>query len=193
MNNNTKEELDARRKEFVIQQKKLMIKFILFLLVVISVILMYQLLSYNKESKKQEIKSLDQQSQEINQEIGELAVSSEITNKSTNEIQIQILNGIKKQIPQTIDQLTVIRDAEFLDNVLTFKIEIDDRKLSKEDLDKFNSSKLNTLLLKNKPIACSLMKNISNWDDLWKIKYSYYLLQSLTEVGHATFNKGECS
>ena len=83
MNNNTKEELDARRKEFVIQQKKLMIKFILFLLVVISVILMYQLLSYNKESKKQEIKSLDQQSQEINQEIGELAVSSEITNKST--------------------------------------------------------------------------------------------------------------
>ena len=70
MNNNTKEELDARRKEFVIQQKKLMIKFILFLLVVISVILMYQLLSYNKESKKQEIKSLDQQSQEINQEIG---------------------------------------------------------------------------------------------------------------------------
>ena len=193
MNNNTKEELDARRKEFVIQQKKLMIKFILFLLVVISVILMYQLLSYNKESKKQEIKSLDQQSQEINQEIGELAVSSEITNKSTNEIQIQILNGIKKQIPQTIDQLTVIRDAEFLDNVLTFKIEIDDRKLSKEDLDKFNSSKLNTLLLKNKPIARSLMKNISNWDDLWKIKYSYYLLQSQTEVGHATFNKGECS
>lgn len=193
MNNNTKEELDARRKEFVIQQKKLMIKFILFLLVVISVILMYQLLSYNKESKKQEIKSLDQQSQEINQEIGELAVSSEITNKSTNEIQIQILNGIKKQIPQTIDQLTVIRDAEFLDNVLTFKIEIDDRKLSKEDLDKFNSSKLNTLLLKNKPIACSLMKNISNWGDLWKIKYSYYLLQSQTEVGHATFNKGECS
>ena len=169
-----KEELEATRRKFVAQQKKMIIKFIFFLIFVIFVILAYQLFNYNKANKQNEVKSI------------------ELSNGSTNEIQIQILNGLKKQLPQTIDQLTVLRDAEFKDNILIFKIEIDDRKISQEDLDKFNSSKLNTLLLKNKPIACSLMTNIANWDELWKINYSYFLLQSGMEVGHVTFSKGEC-
>ena len=187
-----KEELEATRRKFVAQQKKMIIKFIFFLIFVIFVILVYQLFNYNKANKQNEVKSIEQNAKEISHEIEEMSVSSEVSNCSTNEIQIQILNGLKKQLPQTIDQLTVLRDAEFKDNILIFKIEIDDRKISQEDLDKFNSSKLNTLLLKNKPIACSLMTNIANWDELWKINYSYFLLQSGMEVGHVTFSKGEC-
>ena len=179
-----KEELEATRRKFVAQQKKMIIKFIFFLIFVIFVILAYQLFNYNKANKQNEVKSIEQNAKEISHEIEEMSVSSEVSN--------QILNGLKKQLPQTIDQLTVLRDAEFKDNILIFKIEIDDRKISQEDLDKFNSSKLNTLLLKNKPIACSLMTNIANWDELWKINYSYFLLQSGMEVGHVTFSKGEC-
>ena len=140
-----KEELEATRRKFVAQQKKMIIKFIFFLIFVIFVILAYQLFNYNKANKQNEVKSIEQNAKEISHEIEEMSVSSEVSNSSTNEIQIQILNGLKKQLPQTIDQLTVLRDAEFKDNILIFKIEIDDRKISQEDLDKFNSSKLNTV------------------------------------------------
>lgn len=180
------------REEFVRQQKKLIIKFILFLIIVIGVILAYQLMQYNQSSHKKEIQGIDDQTKELNQEIENLSISSNVTNVHSNETQINILNGIKKQLPQKIDPITTLQEAEFKDNVLVFQIIIDDRKLSAEDLAKFNSSKLNTLLLKNKPIACSLMRNIKNWDELWKIKYTYSLMQGEKEVGHATFSKGEC-
>lgn len=187
--------MNEQQKEYLNNQKKTIVKLIIFLLIVVAVIVTYQIRSFNKQSTELEKINLEKQIKQIDISNTDISVNySELEqNNVSSKRQFEILTNIKKLLPQTIDEITVLDKVSFNDNVLMFGVTINSDKLDDEGKQKLSTSGLNTLLLKNKPVACSLMNSFQGWQDDWKVGYEYYFSNPNQKIGYATFNKEDCN
>ena len=192
----TPEELAQRRENYLRKQKQKLAVTIIMLLACAMLTLTWKI--YSEDQKKEEAKSRlrSDQVSAIQNSIEQTATSDGGQGVSTTASRQQsIVDAIRSSqpLPVRIDEITVISDVYFRDNSLFFEITVSTADMKPDMLEKMkDAAAVSGLLLKNKPVACNLMQNISTWEGDWTVTYLYYLSEPRQQIGSAVFEPSRC-
>ena len=188
-----KAEMERRAKEYISKQKKKMAAAIIILVSVAILMLTWKIYSVDSQKQMEKKQISDQRVAEIQKNMQTGAASA--SNQDANAKQQSIVAAITQSqpLPVKIDDITVISNLYFKDNSLTFEVTIDSSRMKKEEQDRMNDPEtISGILQKNKPVACSIMKNLSSWEGNWTISYIYYFLDPRKEIGRTQFSSDKC-
>lgn len=185
------------REEFIKVQKKRIAVTLIFLIFSAVFLFVWKAYDARQQQLSQEKSIQNKQINQIQEQLKDINSNSDLNlaNDSIITKQNDIVNAIKKSqsLPAKIDDVTSITDLYFKGNSLYFKVEIDNKKLPDSDQEKMKDiSTINQILLRNKPVACNLMKNLGSWEGSWSISYIYLFTDPQEEIGSITFEPNNC-
>ncbi len=192
--NQAKAEIEQKTREYIKKQKKKMAVSIIILISVAVLMLTWKIYSIDSQKEFEKKQFSDQRVAEIQKNMKN-EIQKETNAESASAKQQSIVSAIIKSqpLPVKIDDITAINNIYFKDNSLTFEVFIDGKKMKKEELDKMNNPQvIGDILQKNKPVACSIMKNLNSWEGSWTISYIYYFIESKKEIGRTSFSSSKC-
>ncbi|MGN1356783.1 MAG: hypothetical protein ACI4VX_03750 [Succinivibrionaceae bacterium] len=189
-----KQSLDELRAKFIRAQKRKIAITLIILIVTAILLFVWKAYDARKQEQEQMRASRNSQIQQIQSQMLQADESSSDVD-TVFARQNQITEAIKKSqpLPIMIDPVSSITDVFFKDNSLLFRVEINNEKLKPDEQEKMkDTATINQILLKNKTVACNLMKNLPSWDGNWSVSYEYYFKTPLEMIGSISFEYQGC-
>lgn len=189
-----KQSLDELRAKFIRAQKRKIAITLIILIVTAILLFVWKAYDARKQEQEQMRASRNSQIQQIQSQMLQADESSSDVD-TVFARQNQITEAIKKSqpLPIMIDPVSSITDVFFKDNSLLFRVEINNEKLKPDEQEKMkDTATINQILLKNKTVACNLMKNLPSWDGNWSVSYEYYFKTPLKMIGSISFEYQGC-
>ncbi len=196
--NSSDKDIDEKRKEYIKAQKKKISVALIVLIIFAILVFVWKAYDAKQQQQTQEKEAKSQQINQIQSQINNLNNDSSANLNTTDTIfdkQNKIVEAIKRSqpLPIKIDDITYIKDVFFKEDALVFSVEIDNERLKSDEQEKMkDKAAIEQILLRNKPVACNLMKNLLTWEGSWSISYQYYFRNPLEEIGSINFEPSGC-